>query len=175
MTRKARVVSVACSLVVLSAVATASQRKTDANVTNKYKAIEIVRFEAKEGVQMPPNYQITLTEELVKQMQNTMRFTEVLREGETPVEASTPALKLVGTVVEFEAGSRAKRYLIGFGAGKTKIVAHIKFLDRANGDVLFEDDVDGKVIMGKMGGDSIGATRGLAKEVAKVVREQFFK
>jgi maltose-binding protein MalE len=46
--------------------------------------------------------------------------------------------------------------------------------DAATGNVLFEKDVEGKVIIGLMGGDSAGATRGLAKEVAKVTKKKFF-
>jgi hypothetical protein len=65
-----------------------------------------------------------------------------------------------------------KRYMIGFGAGKTKIKATIRFTDAASGDVVFEKDVYGKVIMGFAGGDSMGAAHGLAKEVAKVAKEK---
>ena len=60
------------------------------------------------------------------------------------------------------------------GAGKTKIKAHVKFVDVSTGETVFEDDVDGKVIMGMFGGSSPGATRGLAKEVAKVAARTFF-
>jgi hypothetical protein len=160
----------------LAGIAYADDKKAaDSKVKDKYKGIEVVRFEVKEGVQIPQDYLITLTEELVKQVTETKRFSDVMREGESPKDASASSLKLVGTVTEFKAGSRAKRYLIGFGAGKTTIKAHVKFLDRATGEVLFEADVDGKVVMGMMGGDSVGATRGLAKEVAKVATKQFFK
>ena len=38
---------------------------------------------------------------------------------------------------------------------------------------MFEDDVDGKVIMGIYGGNSVGAARGLAKEVAKKAKKVF--
>jgi len=40
--------------------------------------------------------------------------------------------------------------------------------------VLLDRKVDGKVVMGVMGGKSEGATNGLAKEVAKVTKEKFF-
>jgi curli biogenesis system outer membrane secretion channel CsgG len=141
---------------------------------NKYPSIEVIRFDIKEGVNFPADYLHTLTEELVSQLKETGKFTEVLREGETPEKPDLPTLRLVGTVTEFQPGSQTKRYLVGFGAGKTKIVAHVKFLDKATGEVLFEDDVDGKVWRGAAGGESIGATRGLAKEVAKVGKQQFF-
>jgi hypothetical protein len=141
---------------------------------NRYQQIEITKFEVKEGVEFPPDYLADLTNELAAQLRETEKFRQVSREGEAPAEANAPALKLSGTVTEFKAGNRAVRYMVGFGAGRTKVKAHVKFTDRATGEVLYEGDVDGKVIMGVFGGDSRGATRGLAKEVAKVARQQFF-
>lgn len=139
---------------------------------SKYAAVEVVRFDVKEGVEITADYLITLTEELVSQLQGTKLFNQVMREGENPSDPAAPSLKLVGTITEFKAGSRAKRYLIGFGAGKTKIKAHIKLVDRSTGEVVLERDVDGNVVIGAMGGDSIGATRGLAKEVAKETKKK---
>jgi curli biogenesis system outer membrane secretion channel CsgG len=144
----------------------------DEQVAHKYNTVEVVRFDTKEGVDFPPDFSVRLNEELVTELQKSKRFAEVLREGEAPKEEGAPALKLVGTVTEFKKGSQMKRYLIGFGAGKTKIVAAIKFVDRATGDVVYEDDVDGKVIMGFAGGESAGATHGLAAEVAKVAKKK---
>ena len=55
------------------------------------------------------------------------------------------------------------------------MVAHVQFIDVATGSVVFEKDVDGTVWIGLFGGDSSGATRGLAKEVAKIAKKQLFK
>ena len=160
----------AIAALMLTALAFAGDKKNK----NKYQNIEVVRFDIKEGVNFPVDYLHTMTEELVSQLQQTGKFGQVLREGETPEKADVPTIRLVGTVTEFQPGSVAKRVLVGFGSGKTKVVAHVKFLDKATGEVLFEDDVDGKVWRGAVGGESIGATRGLAKEVAKVGKQQFF-
>lgn len=143
---------------------------------NKYKSIEVTRFEIKEGVEFPPDYLVTMTDELLKHLAEMKKFNQVFREGESPSEGSTPSLRLVGTVTKFQAGSRAKRMIIGFGAGKTTIVAHVKFVDRETNAVLFEKDVDGKVILGgAIKSESIGATSGLAKEVASVTKKAFFQ
>jgi len=40
--------------------------------------------------------------------------------------------------------------------------------------VLVDRKMDGKVVMGAIGGSSIGATKGLAKEVVKNIKAQFF-
>ena len=142
---------------------------------NKYHQVEVTRFEIQEGIKFPPDFLIAMTEELVTQLKDTKKFAQVLHEGETAADGSGPALRMVGTVTEYQAGNRAVRYMVGFGAGKTKIVAHIKFIDRDAGTVLLEQDVDGKVIMGgAILSESIGATRGLAKEAAKVAAKNFF-
>ena len=63
--------------------------------------------------------------------------------------------------------------MIGPGVGKTKIVAHIRLYDPSADKTFLEKYVDGKVIMGFIGGESIGATRGLAKEVANDTHSLF--
>jgi len=139
----------------------------------KYQNIEVMRFETKEGVNFPPDWQVALTDALVKQVTDIKKFGQVLREGETAQKADALALRLTGVVTEYKPGSRAKRYMLP-GAGATKIKAHIKVLDRSSSAVLFEDDVDGKVVMGVVGGESMGAANGLAKEVATKLRQRFF-
>jgi hypothetical protein len=158
--------------------ATGAQEKSNAPKSiekNKYQQIEVAKFEVKEGVQFPESYLTTLMGELVAQLQETKLFKQAAREGESQGVADAPTIRLTGVVTEFKPGSRAKRYVIGFGAGKTKVVADVKFIDKATGEVLYQGLVDGKVIIGFFGGESQGATRGLAKEVAKVTKQKFFK
>lgn len=143
----------------------------DRPVKGKYYAIEVERFDAVSGVSLPTNYEIELAGDLAQQLEKK-GFQRILRAEENPGESS-PSLRLTGTVTKFQKGSRALRYLSGF-AGKTKIVAHIKVEDRQSGEVLYETDADGKVVIGLFGGDSMGATNGLAKEIAKKVRKYFF-
>jgi hypothetical protein len=132
-----------------------------------------MRFDTLNGIDFPPDYLATMMDELVHELAGTNRFQQVLREGETPAEANTSIVQLIGTVTEFNKGNRAVRYMVGFGAGKTKVKAHVKFIDSASGHIVLEKDVDGKVWIGFIGGESIGATRGLAKEVAKVAKRSF--
>jgi hypothetical protein len=141
---------------------------------NHYRSIEIARFNVEPGTEVPPDFVVAVMNDLTEQLRKTNKFEMVFREEGGLTSAPTPALKLSGAIKEFKKGSRAKRYLIGFGAGKTKIAAHVRFTDRETGEVLFEDDVDGKVVIGAFGGDSMGAARGLAKEVGKVTKKQFF-
>ena len=156
----------------VSLASAAEKEKKD--LRGNYDAIEVVRFTAKDGTNFPPDYAVTLVEDMVKELQATGKFKQVLREGEKPENADAKVMRVTGTITEFNPGSRAKRYLVGFGSGKTKIVAQVKYMDVATGEQLWEDKMDGKVWIGAFGGESIGATRGLAKELAKKTKAHFF-
>jgi len=54
-----------------------------------------------------------------------------------------------------------------------QLQAYVQFIDRTTGAILLEKEVDGRLWQGFVaGGESIAATRGLANEVAKVVRRE---
>ena len=158
------------------------------NVTdkNKYQKIEIAKFDIKEGVEKFTDSSLdVMMSEIVNELQKLKKFKEVSLA--TPDDAQTTdtakvesetipqesILRLVGTVTEYKEGNRAARYLIGFGAGRAKVKAHIKIVD-SGGAVLLERDVDGNVVIGFFGGDGNAITRGLAKEIAKVTGRKFF-
>jgi len=142
--------------------------------TGKYQVIEVMPFTVQEGVEFPAEALGLLTQEVAFQLAEARKFTRVLTGGAEPAsDAGGPLVQLTGTVVEYSKGNRAARYLVGFGAGRAKVKAHVKFTDPATNEVLLEDDVDGNVVMGTFGGESSGALRGLAKEVAKVAKRVF--
>ena len=155
-----------------------AQDKKDAMIDNsdkgKFQNVEVVPFTAQSDVKITPEQLKAITDSVVKELQDTKKFKQVFREGETPTDARAPTLKITGTVVKFKAGSRAKRYLVGFGAGKSKVIANVQYIDNASGKVLAEHTSDGDVFMGVFGGDSGGAKSELAKDVAKFAKKTFF-
>ncbi len=157
-------------LLVVSVVAIAGSEKP----ATGYRSIEIVQFTIKPGVGFPQDYMSKMQADLINEINARKKFQAFATENK-PADYPQPCVKLVGEVTEYKAGNQAMRYMVGFGAGKTKIVAHVKFIDPNTNQVVFEKDVDGKVIMGLLGGTSGGATRGLAKEVAKVAEDKLSK
>ena len=133
--------------------------------------LEVAAFEVVSTVQLPADFQASLSLNLISRLQESGKFEEVVQAGSGSSAAAPPAVRLTGEVTEFKRGSQAKRYLLGPGFGKTIVKAHIRFTEIGSGKVLLERDVDGKVIIGVLGGDSKGATNGLAKEVAKVAKK----
>lgn len=166
------------SIVVIASVfmltASAAAKKPSSNTSGKnYQYIQVNRFKIQQGVDLPPDYQLTLVEDLNKELGKIKGIKQVLREGEELPQAQ-PVLLITGTVTKYKKGNQAARYLVGFGAGATVIDAHIKCYDASTKELLFERNVDGKVIMGLMGGRSEGANNGLAKEIAKNIKKEFF-
>lgn len=134
--------------------------------------IEVARFEAEEGVEIPSKFLITLTADVMTHLRN-IRSVVVIADGQA-VPISDGSLRLTGSVTAFAAGSRALRYMIPAVAGKTRVGARIKVFNKPDGKLLYESEVDGKVLLGPFGGDTMGACNGLAKEVAKKLRRRFF-
>lgn len=139
----------------------------------RYEFIEINRFDVAPGIDFPDAYRAKIDEDLFRALQTIKGIKQVFRNGESlPVAA--PVLKITGTITKFKKGNRAERYVVSFGAGATVIDAHIKCYDARTNQLLFEHDVDGKVVFGMIGGKSDGANNGLAREIAKDVKQRFF-
>lgn len=67
-----------------------------------------------------------------KALDNTKHFDEVARSTDASAsEKST--LRVTPTITRFVGGNRAERYLIGFGAGATKLTIHFVFSDAETG------------------------------------------
>jgi len=140
----------------------------------KYQNVVVVPFTAQDDVKIKPEQLKSINDSIIKELQNTKKFKQVLREGETPTDSSAPTLKITGVVVKFKEGSRAKRYFIGFGAGKSKVIANVKYIDQQTDNVIVEHTSDGDVFMGLFGGDSGGAKSELAGDIAKFAKKTFF-
>jgi len=150
-----------------------SGQKPGAEYKNKYQDAEVAQFDVQPDVKFPQENMDGMMAEIVQELQKIKKFRLVARAGEAP-ESHDPTMRIVGTVTKYQAGSQAKRYLIGFGAGKTKIVAHVKFIDKASGIILLEKDVDGKVVFGLFGGQSKTSLRDVGKEIGEVIKKNFF-
>jgi hypothetical protein len=82
-----------------------------------------------------------LTKGLTKYFSSEWKGT---RDKELAVEAE---------LFEFDPGSRAARYVVGFGAGKGKIGYHIVLTDAATSETMSSFDAYGTLSMGVFGGD----------------------
>lgn len=137
-----------------------------------YKAIEIEKFTVRQGVELVEKDVEALMKATVENFQASRRFDSVTMAGEAQTVEATPKLKLSGEVTKYVKGNRAARYLIGFGAGKTKLMVDVKLTDVATGEVVFNQVVDGDVTWGFFGGDSESAKGGVSDEVIREMKKR---
>ena len=134
-----------------------------------YKHLAIQEFEASSDVNLPPDFKSALDRHLVEQLLKTGRFINVTLVAAGTQPSADADIVLTGRIEKFKKGSRIARYMVP-GLGATSIKAHVEFLDAATKTPLCQNDVHGKVVIGAFGGDSKGATNGMAKGVAKTAK-----
>jgi hypothetical protein len=133
--------------------------------------LEIAPLDIPASIDLPADFKAAVQQHLVDQLERTHRFSSVLTADNARV-GEQPTIRLTVTLSTFRAGSRGERYLLGPMAGNTVIKAHARFIDIGTGIVKAEKDVGGRVAIGLFGGDSKGATNGLAKGVAGLAKKQ---
>ncbi len=161
-------------MIALTAAVCSAQKKEEGK--SKNETLEVARFDVQQGVELPPDFVQKLTEESIVQIGKTKKFKEV-KEAVVSSEAGAPpapgsaTVVLTGTIVEFDPGSRTKRYLLGMGAGAAVVVAHVRFIDPTTGEVRFERDITAKMTSGVFGGSAKDAVHELARELAKAAKK----
>lgn len=98
-------------------------------------------------------------------------FSEVVRRS----DRSDKVLRLDGTVISFEKGSRAKRYWLGFGAGKAFCTIQAVFADKATGQQVLKANFDGELSMSFFGGSAEEAVDSVVKAFIDYFRDYFEK
>lgn len=82
-------------------------------------------------------------------------------------------LVLNGVVVSFEKGSRAKRYFIGFGAGKAYCTIQATFTNKKNGEEVLKTNFDGELSMSFFGGSPEEAVEAVVEAFIKYFDDYF--
>ena len=93
--------------------------------------------------------------ETVRRIREANLFAKVVNLSETSLTpGSDKTLKLQGKITQLDPGSRALRYFVGFGAGRSKAQAELIFVDAQSGDVVMVIADRRVAAYGIFGGDS---------------------
>ena len=136
-------------------------------VKMKAAAIKVTMIESNE-IKLPAEFQVSLYEELIKQLQKKGGFQHVYREGDRNAENASDLVVLRSTVRGFKEGSERLRQVTTV-AGATSISVHCQFTDK-DGKTLLERDIQGNV---RFFGGNLRATYDFAKRAAQVAHENF--
>ena len=82
-------------------------------------------------------------------------------------------LTIGGTILSYEEGSRAKRYLIGLGAGKAYATVECIFTDKATGREITVATFDGELSGGFFGGAADQATKGVIRAIEDFIKDNY--
>ena len=159
---------IACALTLLmffAAGAVRAQEKAPAKM--KASAIQVKMIESDE-IKLPAEFQVSLYEDLIRQLQKQSGFKQVYREGDRNAESAADLVILRSTVRGFKEGSERMRQVTTV-VGATSIKVHCEFADKS-GKVLLERDVSGQV---RFFGANLRATYDFAKKAAQLAHDNF--
>jgi hypothetical protein len=128
-------------------------------------AIKIMMIQSDE-IKIPAEFQVSLYENLVQQMQKKGELQHVYRDGERDSTGAPNLVVLHSTVRGFKRGSEMARQVTTV-AGATSISVHCEFTDK-DGRLLLARDIKGKVWFF---GGNLKATYDFAKKAASVTHE----
>ena len=136
-------------------------------VKGKASAIQVKMIRSDE-IKLPAEFQISLYENLVRQLEKQGGFERVYRDGDRRAKDAPDLVILHSTVRGFKEGSERTRRVTTV-AGATSITIHCEFKN-PDGKVLLEKDVNGKVWFF---GGNLRATYDFAKKTARVAHDGF--
>jgi hypothetical protein len=128
-------------------------------------AIRVMMIQSDE-VKLPAEFQVSLYENLIQQLQQKGGFQHVYREGDRNSDGAPNLIVLRSTVRGFKQGSQMARQVTTF-SGATSIRVLCEFTDK-DGQVLLAREINGKVWIF---GANLKATYDFAKKAANVARE----
>jgi hypothetical protein len=133
----------------------------------KASAIQVLMIQSDE-IKLPAEFQISLYENLIQQLEKLAGFQHVYREGDHNANGAADLLVLRSTVRGFKKGSEMARNVTTV-SGKTSIDIHCQFTDK-DGKSVLERDLNGKV---QFFGGNLRATLDFAKKAAKLAHDNF--
>ena len=136
-------------------------------VKAKASAIQVEMIHSDE-IKLPAEFQISLYENLVRQLEKQGGFEHVYRDGDRRAKDAPDLVILHSTVRGFKEGSERTRRVTTV-AGATSITIHCEFKN-PDGKVLLEKDVNGKVWFF---GGNLRATYDFAKKTARMAHDNF--
>lgn len=155
-------------LIVLSLAAPLARAQEKQPAKIKASTIQVKMIGADDEVTLPAEFQVSLYEQLINQLQKKGVFQHVYRDGDRTAATASDLIALQCTVASFKKGSETMRQVTTV-AGATSITLLCQFRDQA-GTSLLERKIEGKV---RLFGGNLKATYDFAKKAANVAEENF--
>jgi hypothetical protein len=158
----------ACALLAVTLFAGSALRAQEQKPAKiKASSVKVTMIESDE-IKLPAEFQVSLYEDLIQQLQKKGGFQHVYRDGDHNAADAADLVILNSTVRGFKEGSERMRQVTTV-AGATSISVHCAFTNK-DGKLLLERDIKGNV---RFLGGNLRATFDFAKKTAQVAHENF--
>lgn len=155
-------------LALLAAVVTAPVLRAQSKPAKiKASAIKVEMIHSDE-IKLPAEFQVSLYEDLIQQLEKKGGFQHIYRQGDRNAEKVADLVILHSTVTGFKKGNEELRQVTTV-AGATSIRMHCVFKDK-EGKTVLESDVTGSV---RFFGGNLRATYDFAKKTAQIAHDHF--
>ena len=140
----------------------------------KYSILEITDLKNNLGPQVPAEAIRRVPDTIAEKVRGLNLFQTVNRiPSMTEGVPETNTLVLEGTIIEYETGSRALRYLVGFGAGKAYATVQLKAIDKATKEEIFRGNIAAEQSMGVFGGSFDEVIQKLVDESVECIQMNY--
>jgi hypothetical protein len=157
------------AIFVLLTLSFAGQLRAEAKQPAKIKASAVeVKMIPSDELILPPEFRVSLYENLIEQLRKSAVFPVVYRDGDRNAGNAADLITLECTVVKFKKGNETLREVTTI-AGATSMTLRCEFTDKDENSILVRD-ITGKV---RFFGGNFKATYDFAKKAAKVADENF--
>jgi hypothetical protein len=154
-------------LIALSFTGPMLRAQTKQPMKTKTSGVQVKMIRSDE-ITLPPEFQVSLYENLIDQLQKKAVFQRVYRDGDQAANNGDDLITLQCSLMKFKKGSETLREVTTLG-GATSMTLRCQFMDKAGNSVLVRD-ITGKV---RFFGGNLKATYDFAKKAAKVADENF--
>jgi hypothetical protein len=134
----------------------------------RYASAMTVMMIHSDEIKLPAEFQVSLYENLIQQLQKKSGFHDIYREGDRNSDGVRNLIVLHSTVRGFKKGSEMARQVTTV-SGATSIRVHCEFTD-PDGQLLLARDIKGSV---RIFGGNLRATYDFAKKAANVAHGNF--
>jgi len=139
-----------------------------------YSVLEITDLKNNIGPQVPAEVMRRVPDAIAEKVRALNLFQAVNRVPAVSEAApETNTLILEGTIIEYETGSRALRYLVGFGAGKAFATVQLKAIDKATKEEIFRGNIAAEQSMGVFGGSFDEVIQKLVEESVECIQMNY--
>jgi hypothetical protein len=156
----------------------------DPEADNSYSVLEVELFQvdredvstkkAERAGMIPDEMLINIQRGMIGELTREKAFPSIRKPEDTKKEAGD-VLIIGGRIIDFKAGSKTARIMIGFGAGGQKIEAECVLKDKKTGEIIGKQRIVDRKVAGWAGGSETKGIHDFAEKIHAFIKKTLKK